>query len=151
MSSRRNDSHNVRKRCVKKGFEGIHDRFQKDLRYRDVQLKADRIGEKCIEMDELALKDFTHRPSTAEFESHKKTWSFSLNTSGRNAPMKLFSAAVTKMHRLYRESGKERPASLLSTSIRNGIRRLLHPVHHGGSGVTIGGAHQYRSRIPLSS
>ena len=28
----------------------------------------------------------------------------------------------------------------LSTSIRNGIRRLLHPAHHGGSGMTTGGA-----------
>ena len=81
----------------------MHDRFQKDLRYRDAQLKADRTEEKCIEMDELAQKDFTYRLSTEEFE-------ISLNTSGRNAPMKLrsdFSEALTKMHRLHRESGDE--------------------------------------------
>ena len=30
----------------------------------------------------------------------------------------------------------------LSTSIRNGIRRLLHPAHHGGSGMTTGEAHK---------
>ena len=36
----------------------------------------------------------------------RKTWSISLNTSGRNAPMKLrsdLSEALTKMHRLHRE------------------------------------------------
>ena len=108
-------AHNARKRCIKKGFKGIHDRFQKDLRYRDAQLKADRTEAKCIEMDELAQKEFTYRPSSEEFERKKKTWSISLNTSGRNAPMKLrsdFSDALTKMHRLHRESGEERPAPI---------------------------------------
>ena len=28
-------AHNLRKRCIKKGFGGIHDRFQKDLRFYD--------------------------------------------------------------------------------------------------------------------
>ena len=55
-------AHNARKRCIKNGCKGIHDLFQKDLRYRDAQLKADRTEEKCIEMDELAQTDFTYRP-----------------------------------------------------------------------------------------
>ena len=61
-------AHYARKRWIKKGSKGIHDRFQKDSRYRDAQLKADRTEEKCIETDELAQKDFTYRPSTEEFE-----------------------------------------------------------------------------------
>ena len=73
----------------KRIFNGIYDSFQNDLRSRDAQLKAGRTEEKCIEMDELAQKDFTFRPSSEEFERHKKTWSISLNTIGRNAPMKL--------------------------------------------------------------
>ena len=108
-------AHNARKRCIKKNFKGIHDRFQKDLRYRNAQLKAGRTEEKCIELDELARKEFTYRPSPEEFERYKKTWSISLNTSGRNAPMKLrsdFSEAVAKMHRLHRESGEEGPAPI---------------------------------------
>ena len=32
--------HHARKRCIKKKFRGIHDRFQRDLRYRDAQLKS---------------------------------------------------------------------------------------------------------------
>ena len=31
--------HNARRRCIKKKFEGIHDRFQRDLIHRDSQLK----------------------------------------------------------------------------------------------------------------
>ena len=106
-------------------------------------------------MDELAQTDFTNRPSHEEFERFKKTWSISLNTSGRNAPMKLrsdISEASTKMHRLHLESGEERLAPSPFYSIRNGIRRLLHPLHHGGSGMTIGGAHKiHPSQAPQSS
>ena len=101
-------AHNLRKRCINKGFEGIHDRFQKDLRFDDSQLKVGRTEAKCIKMDELAQKDFTYHLSSEEYERYKKTWSISLNTSGRNAPMKFrsdFSEALTKMHRLHRESG----------------------------------------------
>ena len=108
-------AHNLRKRCTKKGFEGIHDRFQKDLKFRNSQLRVGRTEAKCIQMDEVAKKDFTYRLSSEEYERYKKTWSVSLNTSGRNAPMKLrsdFSEASTKMHRLHRESGEERLAPI---------------------------------------
>ena len=58
---------NLRKRRVKKNFEGIHDRFQKDFKFRDSQLRINRIEEKCIEMDDLAQKDFTFRLSSEEY------------------------------------------------------------------------------------
>ena len=32
-------AHNARKRCIKKNFDGIHDRFQRDSTYLDSQLK----------------------------------------------------------------------------------------------------------------
>ena len=44
-------AHNLRKRCIKKNFEGIHDRFQKELTFRDSQLTIDRTEEVCIRMD----------------------------------------------------------------------------------------------------
>ena len=61
-------AHNARRRCIKKDFEGIHDRFRKDLTYRDSQLRIGWTEEKCIKMDELAKKNFTCRPSSEEFE-----------------------------------------------------------------------------------
>ena len=33
-------AHNLRKRCIKRGFEGIHDRFLKDPEFRESQLEA---------------------------------------------------------------------------------------------------------------
>ena len=108
-------AHNARRRCIKKNFEGIHDRFQKDFTYRDSQLRIGWTEEKCIEMDKLAQKNFTYHPSPEEYERYKKNWYISLNTCGRNAPMKLrsdFREALTNMHRLHRESGEERPAPI---------------------------------------
>ena len=46
-------AHILRKRCIKKGFEGIHDRFRKDPEFRESQLEHDRTEEVCIQMDEL--------------------------------------------------------------------------------------------------
>ena len=79
------------------------------------QLRIDRTEAVCIQMDELAQNDFTYRLSSEEYERFWKTWSIFLNTSGRNAPMKLrsdFSEALTKMHRLHRESVEERLAPI---------------------------------------
>ena len=58
---------------------------------------------------------FPYRLSSDEYERYKKTLSISLNTSGRNAPMKLrsdFSEVLPKMYRLHHESGEERLAPI---------------------------------------
>ena len=61
-----------------KEFEGIHDRFQNDSTLRDAQLKAELTEAKCIEMDELAQKDFTYRSSPEEFERYLRKPGLSL-------------------------------------------------------------------------
>ena len=104
--------HNARKRCIKKNFDGIHDRFQRGSTYRDSQLKIGWIEETCIAMDKLAQENHSYCPSSEEYERQKKNWYITLNKSGRNAPMKLrsdFREALTNMQRLHRESGQERP------------------------------------------
>ena len=105
-------AHNARKRCLKKKFEGIHDRFQRDSTYRDSQLKIGWTEEKCMEMDKVAQVNHSCCPSFEEFERYKKNWFITLNKSGRNAPMKLrsdFREELTEMYRLHCESGEERP------------------------------------------
>ena len=105
-------AHNARRRCLKKIFEGIHDRFFKDSTYRDSQLKIGWTEETCIAMDKSAQESHSHCPLPEEFERCRKNWYITLNKSGRNAPMKLrsdFREALTNMHRLHRESGEERP------------------------------------------
>ena len=103
-------AHNARRRCLKKKFDGIHDRFQRDPVYRDSQLKIGWTEEKCITMDKLAQENHSYCPSSEEYERFQENWCISLNKSGRNAPMKLrsdFREAVTIMNRLHREYGEE--------------------------------------------
>ena len=118
-------AHNLRKRCIKRGFEGIHDRFQNDSTFRESLLSIDRTEEVCIQMDKDAQKDFTYRMTEDEYFRCKKNWWISLNTSGKNEPMKLrsdFNEALTKLHRLHRESGEERLAPITSWQYQK-----LHP------------------------
>ena len=105
-------AHNARKRCLKKKFEGIHDRFQRDSTFRVSQLRIGWTEEKCIEMDKLAQENNSYCLSSEEFERYRRNGYITLNKSGRNALMKLrsdFREAVTIMNRLHRESGEERP------------------------------------------
>ena len=67
-------AHNARRRCLKKKFEGIHDRFQRDPLHRASQLKIGWTEEKCIEMDKLAQENHSYCPSSEEYERYKKNW-----------------------------------------------------------------------------
>ena len=66
-------AHNARKRCLKKKFEGVHDRFQKDSTYRDSQLKIGWTEETCIAMDKLAQEDHSYCPLPEEFDLSHRT------------------------------------------------------------------------------
>ena len=104
-------ANNARRRCLKKNFEGIHDRFQKDFKFRDSQLRISRTEAICIQMDEVAQKDFTYRLSSEEYERYKKTWSISQHIWTKctdETPIGL-SESLTKMHC---ESGEERLAPI---------------------------------------
>ena len=105
-------AHNARRGCLKKKFEGIHNRFQRDSTYRDSQLKIGWTEETCIAMDKLAQEDHSYCPLPEEFDRYRKNLKITLNKSARNAPMKHRSdvrTAVTIMNRLHRESGEKRP------------------------------------------
>ena len=132
--------HNARRRCIKKNFDGIHDRFQRDSVFRDSQLKIGWTEEKCIEMDKLAQEDHSYCPSLEEYERYKKNWYISLNKSGRNAPMKLRSEAVTIMNRPNLENSDLNQSLFINT--KGGIRLLL-PVPHGGSKMQTGRARSF--------
>ena len=77
-------AHNLRKRCMKRGFKGIHDRFLKDDVFRESQLEIDRTEEVCIQMDKDATKAFTYHVTQGEYFRYRKNWWISLNRSGKN-------------------------------------------------------------------
>ena len=94
---------NLRKRCIKRNFEGIHDDFLKDSIFRESQLEHDRTDEVCIQMDKIAQKDFTNRMTQEEYFRHRKKWWISINLERSD-----FNRALTALNRLHQESGMER-------------------------------------------
>ena len=102
-------AHNLNKRCIKKGYQGIHDRFLFDSEFRASQLEHDRTEEVCIQMDELAQKDFSFYMTQAGYLRYRKNWWISPNNSGRSGPFKDrsdFNEALTTLNRLHQESGE---------------------------------------------
>ena len=81
--------HSLRKRCIKRNCEGIHDRFLKDPVFRESQLEHDRTEEVCIQMDKDAQKDFTYHITQAEYFRDTKNWWISLNKSGKTGPVEI--------------------------------------------------------------
>ena len=60
-------AHNLRKRCIERNLERIHDRFLKDPEFRESQLEHGRTEEVCIQTDKDAQKDFTYRMTQEEY------------------------------------------------------------------------------------
>ena len=50
-------AHNLKKRCIKKNFQRIHDRFLRDPDFRTAMLEHDRDEDVCIKWDDLSLHD----------------------------------------------------------------------------------------------
>ena len=86
-----------------------------------------------------------HRKTTLwEYERCQKNWYISLSKSGRNAPMKSDQTSE-KQSQVCTVSAANLEQSDLNLSFfintKGGLRRLLHPAPHAGSGMKIGGAH----------
>ena len=140
-------AHNLRKRCIERNFEGIHDRFLNDPEFRASQLEHDRTEEVCIKMDELAEKDFSHHMTQAEYFRYKKNWWISLKKSGNTGPLRNrseFNDALSTLN--HPDQKKWRAGQCLSGSISNGTNhRVLPPV--GGNGVIPGGVHNNSKKV----
>ena len=142
-------AHNARKRCLKRNYEGIHDRFLRDPVYRDSQLIIGWTEEKCIEMDKLAQENHSYCPSSEEFrEIEEKLVYFTEQIRQK--------CTDEPPIRLPNSSHNHEPpppwiwrrATWTNSSLsipKVAIRRLLHPVPHGGSGMNTGGAHKLKN------
>ena len=53
-------ANSLKKKCKKRDFLGIHDRFIRDERFRKSMIELGRTEEVCREMDKLANEDHTH-------------------------------------------------------------------------------------------
>ena len=59
-------AHNLKKRCIKRKFTGIHDRFLRDHDFGKSMLEHDRDEDVCIKWDALAETDFSQYMTESE-------------------------------------------------------------------------------------
>ena len=72
-------AHNLKRRCIMKGYQGIHDRFLIDFEFRASQLEHDRVEDVCLKWDDFAEQDFSHYMTQEECFRCKHNWWISLN------------------------------------------------------------------------
>ena len=95
-------AHNLKKRCIKTRFTGIHDRFLRDPDFRKSMLEHDRDEDVCLIWDNLAEQDFTFRMSETEYFHYRQNWWISLNKSGDQGPLRKrsdFNQALSTLNR----------------------------------------------------
>ena len=74
-------AHNLKTRCIKKHFTGIHDRFLKDPEFRASQLEHDRDEEVCIKMGRSCGQGFLSLHDGIRIFSIQQNWWISLSIS----------------------------------------------------------------------
>ena len=64
----------LKKKCKKKFFQGIHDRFIRDETFRNRMIENGRDEDVCRQWDALADEDHTHHLTPQEYYHYKSNW-----------------------------------------------------------------------------
>ena len=67
-------AHQLAKKCRKREYESIHDRFIRDRAFRRAMIDHGRTEQMIIEMDKLAKEDHSYKASKAEIEFYRGNW-----------------------------------------------------------------------------
>ena len=67
-------ANSLKKKCKKKFYLGIHDRFIRDEKFRKNMFDIGRTEEICREMDKLADEDHTHHITPEEIRVYRNNW-----------------------------------------------------------------------------
>ena len=128
-------ANNLQKRCIKRDYKGIHDRFLRDHIFRGRMIENSRDEEVCRAWDVLADEDHTYHVSEEEYFYHKNNWWISLNKSGNDTqPLRKrsdFKQALSTLKRLHQEAGGDQlePYYLLEVqTMETSIEFSLHLV-----------------------
>ena len=107
----------LKKRCKKKYFQGIHDRFIRDPEFRNRMIESGRDEELCRRWDALADADHTHHLTAHEYSLYKSKWWLHSNKHGSNTmPLRHrphFNQALSTLQRLQQEAEEEPHVPLL--------------------------------------
>ena len=94
---------NFKKKCRKRGYANIHDRFIRDTCFRKTMLELGRTEEVIHEMDKLANEDRTHIATEEELNVYRGNWWMRSNFVGSDTmPIRHrldFKQALSTLHR----------------------------------------------------
>ena len=94
----------LKKKCKKREFLSVHDRFIRDARFRKTMIEIGRTEEVIREMDKVANEDHTHHATEEEISVYRSNWWIRSNTVGFDTmPVTHradFKEALSTLHRL---------------------------------------------------
>ena len=98
----------LKKKCKKKKFQGIHDRFLRDHEFRVRMIENHRDEEVCRRRNVLADEDHTYHLSEQEYFYDQNKWWLHSNKQGSNTlPLRNrsdFKQALSTLERLQQEA-----------------------------------------------
>ena len=92
----------LQKKCRKRQFLNINDRFIRDLWFRKTMIELGRSEEVILEMDRLANEDHTHIDTEEEIHVYRGNWWIRSNFVGSDTMPK----ALSTLHRLKKAEDK---------------------------------------------
>ena len=131
----------LKKKCKKRDFQGIHDRFLRDQEFRIRMFENHRDEDLCRRWDALADEDHTHHLTAQEYFHDKNKWWLHSNKQGSNTMHwgidLIQSRHCPPCNDCNKKLEKNHTCLLVLTSTKNGRHRVHLP--HGGIGKIPGG------------
>ena len=113
-------AHQLAKKCRKRRYESIHDRYIRDQAFRKAMIDIGRTEQMIVEMDKLANEDHSYKASKAEIEFYRGNWWLHSNVARVDSmPVRYepeFKSALSTMQRLKRSEDKKKQEATAQTS-----------------------------------
>ena len=111
---------NFAKKCRKREYESIHDRYIRDKAFRKAMIDHSRTEQMIVEMDKLANEDHTYKANKEEIEFYRGNWWIHSNIARVDSiPTRYepeFKSALSTMQRLKRAEDKKKQEATAQTS-----------------------------------
>ena len=109
-------SNQLAKKCRKKKYDSIHDRYIRDKIFRKSMIEVGRSEQMIKEMDKLASEDHTYKANKEEIEFYRGNWWIHTNVAHFDSvPTRYeleFKNALSTMQRLKRAEDKKKQETL---------------------------------------
>ena len=108
------------KKCRKKKYDSIHDRYIRDKTFRKAMIEVGRSEKIIKEMDQLASEDHTYKATKAEIDVYRGNWWIHTNVAHFDSvPTRYqpdFKKALSTMHRLKQAEDEKQHAKWSQSS-----------------------------------